>query len=229
MVWNERDAEVLDDCGPAGMQDTTASARTSSTPSATQTTPGVTFRDPTCNDQTAAIVYNEAPGVRYEVEGTVGPGQTVKVTGIAKDGYTIAGVDPRWSHTFGAVPTNCTVTPPPPPAPPPPTPPPPCVKCNPPHPIPPPEPPVCRKIQVNAHSFRADDKVRILVVRIGSIDGAKVYIRGANIKWTMKKTVNGYVSVKFVAHTKGIIVISSPRACREARVSVTPPPPPPAG
>ena len=82
---------------------------------------------------------------------------------------------------------------------------------------------------MNAHSFRADDKVRILVVRVGSLDGAKVYIRGANIPWTVKRTVDGYVSVKFVAHTKGIIVISSPRACHVARVSVTPPPPPPAG
>ena len=84
---------------------------------------------------------------------------------------------------------------------------------------------------MNAKVFVIGDKVRLLVVQIGKLDGAKVYARGANIGWKMKRTHDGYATFKFVAKRKGVITISSPRACKVVRVGVKPPlpPGPPAG
>ena len=49
-------------------------------------------------------------GLTYTIEGTVAPGQHVKVTASANDGYTITGNN-TWEHTFGLVPSNCVAPP----------------------------------------------------------------------------------------------------------------------
>jgi hypothetical protein len=78
-------------------------------PADIEVTPGVTFQDPTC-EVGAAVVPTTTTGLMYTIEGTVAPGEHVKVTASANDGYTIQGNN-TWEHTFGLVPSNC-VTPP---------------------------------------------------------------------------------------------------------------------
>jgi hypothetical protein len=77
---------------------------------AIEVTPGVTFRDPTC-EAGAAVIPTTTTGLTYTIEGKVAPGENVTVTASANDGYTIRGNN-RWEHTFGLVPTNCATPPP---------------------------------------------------------------------------------------------------------------------
>lgn len=67
---------------------------------------GVTFRDPTC-EVGAAVVPTTTTGVTYRIEGNVAPGETVRVTAAAAEGYAITGPS-TWEHTFGQAPGNCT-------------------------------------------------------------------------------------------------------------------------
>ncbi len=78
-------------------------------PEAIEVTPGVTFQDPNC-EVGPAVVPTAATGLTYTIEGTVAPGEHVKVTASADDGYTIQGNN-TWEHTFGLVPSNCVAPP----------------------------------------------------------------------------------------------------------------------
>ena len=95
-AWTHTFGDVPDTCGPPP-------------PTAIEVTPGVTFRDPTC-ELGAAVVPATTTGVTYAVQGTVAPGEKVTVSASADDGYTIRGPN-RWEHTFGQVPTNCLAPP----------------------------------------------------------------------------------------------------------------------
>jgi hypothetical protein len=67
----------------------------------------VAFQDPTC-DVGAAVIPTTTTGLTYAIAGNVAPGEHVKVTATANDGYTIKGSN-TWEHTFGLVPSNCVV------------------------------------------------------------------------------------------------------------------------
>jgi hypothetical protein len=95
-TWQHTYGNVPDNCGPPPEP-------------AIEVTPGVTFQDPTC-EVGAAVVPTTTTGLAYAIEGTVAPGEHVKVTASANDGYTIRGNN-TWEHTFGLVPSNCAAPP----------------------------------------------------------------------------------------------------------------------
>jgi hypothetical protein len=89
----------------------------------TEVVAAVDFRDPTCADKTAGYMTSATVGgsaapsglVEFDVtSGSVAPGQSVTITAtITDDDYEFDNEDTEqvFTHTFGAVPTNCEQAP----------------------------------------------------------------------------------------------------------------------
>jgi hypothetical protein len=76
----------------------------------TVVTPGVVFHDPTCADPAARYDGKNAfSGVNYRVKsGAVAPGESVTIEAVPEPGYDFPNsAQTLFTHTFGAVPTNC--------------------------------------------------------------------------------------------------------------------------
>jgi LPXTG-motif cell wall-anchored protein len=84
----------------------------------TVVTPGVQFRDPSCQDPTAGYTITDAANIDYSENVAPAPGTAIVVTATPKAPAVFDGAQSvPFSHTFGAVPTDCTPPPPPPPPP----------------------------------------------------------------------------------------------------------------
>jgi hypothetical protein len=82
------------------------------------------------------------------------------------------------------------------------------------------------KLEVSPKAILADGKIKLVAVRVGKAHGAKVYLQGLGFN-LMKKTLRGWAVFKVATERTGILRITSPRACNQARVGVTPPDVPP--
>lgn len=75
-------------------------------PEPVEVTAGVSFTDPTCENEEASLTLDEKEGVSYDIDGTVGAGETVTVTATAEEGFELVG-QTVFEHTFGEVPEDC--------------------------------------------------------------------------------------------------------------------------
>jgi len=72
-----------------------------------------TFEDPTCADGTVGLTTPNDEGVVYSTDGTVEPGNSVKVTASAGEGYVLSDESQtEWEHTYPAKAEGCTAPPP---------------------------------------------------------------------------------------------------------------------
>lgn len=80
-----------------------------------ETTASASFVDPDCDNENQASYSTEGDNVTFELDGTVGAGETVTVTATVDDGYVFAGDQQslEFEHTFGAVEPDCDVIEPP--------------------------------------------------------------------------------------------------------------------
>jgi len=81
-------------------------------------------------------------------------------------------------------------------------------------------PAVCVQLGISTHMVKADGKRDRLVVKVGSREGAKVWIRGAGVSQSARTNAQGIAVFTFNAQRIGIITIKAQGACNNARVGV---------
>lgn len=86
---------------------------------------------------------------------------------------------------------------------------------------------MCEKLSTNVKALVADGKIHVISVRVGvKVNGAKVYLRGPGI-FKAGKTQNGWATIRIKPLRKGVLRVTSPRACNEVRIGIVPPKVPP--